>query len=806
MVFSSTPAAGAAPLQKPGAPTGHAHLLAPASPRSNTSEIEADNENVDEVFSNPDTADFEYRSDGTGATSPGPNSPGPSSPLSRSVLSAAMASKSIPELSASSPPMLKLAGIGAVPKPVSPNQTIRQAAYPESAVSLPATTAPQSPSATAASSKKDAPFTSNRSQAPSYPSSPSAMSSLPSANELPSDPVEASTVSRLFAHPPAPSPAITPAQAVSPPRTPGLSPRAAASTLLPLGSPTIERTSAMARAPRAATRPSSPDSKIRSEVSASAGSAAPHPTRKSARPTSSSSAASGLMGAVPSVPTASNLTLPAGNNSSPSIFERDIEHRDAGHIMSQQEAIDVAIPSVLDDAVEAIIEDSTEQIEIVAPQAPPPPLALSSAALSVHSDASSSVTPAMSPAPLSSSGLVEAPPGSIAAQIAERLGTRQPAQDDSRQASASSRKSLGHRRPNSDVSSTTSFRSRSPVAHRGAGTHEVFDASPVRSRASASPTPGPAASLAAAVSQATRTPSQIASAPLGGSAMGLTTSGALSPVPTATAFPSLPLPNPYRSSSPNLAVINTPLVATGSDAGRPAASSVSIDGAVISGSEVATMDQSLDTLADVIAASEAEEAASPYVPRSPAVPQLVSGSASPVLERQKARQSRFSGTGLGGLGSLPGGLGVFDSRDGAFQALASGTPSPSQEKRRLSFFSYADILNQNPGEVMDFEGAIRQAAERDEQQHGHVPPVTSIQTGSAASHSGLSAMGASGSSMYRSVSTSAADSPRRASNMKNASASGATTPLRGKRDVLENRALSNRIESLNLAAEDTASK
>ncbi|KAI3478825.1 hypothetical protein L1887_59229 [Cichorium endivia] len=81
-----------------------------------------------------------------------------------------------------------------------------------------------------------------------------------------------------------------------------------------------------------------------------------------------------------------------------------------------------------------------------------------------------------------------------------------------------------------------------------------------------------------------------------------------------------------------------PSLAAGADAGRPATSSVSIDGAIISGTEVATLDHSLDTIADVLAAHDAEQAASPYVPRSPAPP-AISGSSSPVVDRSRSAAS-----------------------------------------------------------------------------------------------------------------------------------------------------------------------
>ncbi|EPQ27605.1 uncharacterized protein PFL1_04743 [Pseudozyma flocculosa PF-1] len=788
------------------------------SPHSNLSEPEADNEQLDEVFSNPDTADLGYRSDGTGATSPGPNSPGPSSPLSRSVLTSALASKSAQmadDAPSTSPPALRLHALPAFSKPAGANGSDAAAAH-ESQPSLVGSQAqsPQTPTSVVGGVRRDAAATSARRHSANVASLPGP-GALPAANDLPADPVDASTVSRLFAHPPAASPILSPASVASPPRTPGFSPRPGAAGQ-PLGSPTTERSSLFFRPSRSATRPSSPDARSRGDASAPL---SPLPSMSAARaadrPTSSSSTVSGL-GALSS-PSAAAATgsMPlsaSASASSQSIFERDIEHRDASHIMSKQEAIDVAIPSVLDDAVEAIIEDGTEQIEVVAPQTPAPPLPLSSVALSVHSNANS---PAMSSAipspPVAASGQFEAPPGSMAAQIAERLAPRQSAasaSDEVRQSGSAMRSRGGVHSPGSDMGSVTSLRSRSPQASASRGVREVLDTSPARSsRASASPTPGPHASLAAAVSQASRAASATASAPIGGPSLSqqqqqqqLPAASSAFVTPTATAFPSLPLPNPYRSSSPNLAALSVPMMtASMSDVGRPAASSLSIDGAIISGAEAASLDHSLDSLADVIAASDAEEAASPYVPRSPAFYNYASGASSPTMEKHKIRKGKGSGDGRinppGGLGTMPGGLGVFDGgENGSLMALSSGAPSPSQEaKRRLSFFSYADIINRNAGEVMDFEGVVRQAAERDDLQHGY-PGGHSKQASSASQIAG-----AGGTQMSRSASTSAADQRRTAGGARLSSISGINTPLRGRRDVLENQALSNRLESLTLA-------
>lgn len=696
-----------------------------------------------------------------------------------------------------------------------------------------------------------------------------ASGALPAANGLPDDPIEASTISRLFPHPPAPDPTPTSTPApltaasgsvpvsphpISPPRTPAgpTSLRSAASPNSVLASPSSERANPISHA---GVHPAHLMHSLHQHQNqhhhhplsgtSDAFSAQPHPNSSGFRSpvrVRQHGAASpiGIAGTSPPSLAAShagawhNTDLQAPHTprtphtpNTPSIFERDIEHRDASHIMTKQEAMDVAIPSVLDDAVEAIIEDDAE-IEVVAPQNPAPPLALSSAALSAHSGASSpSMGLASSPSPpLSASGALDAPPGSMAAQIAEKLAPRSSAHDDL--GATPRRATAGSRHPGSDAESVgNSMRSRSPQAAR---MHDLADdGSPVRSRASVSPASGlPPVSLVAAVSQAQAT------SPLPASVAGN------SPMPTATAFPSLPLPNPFRSSSPNLSAMALPSLATGADAGRPATSSVSIDGAIISGTEVATLDHSLDTIADVIAAHDAEQAASPYVPRSPAPPAL-SGASSPVVDRSRSaagsairqpQQHRGMGAAAGvnraaapgtlGLPTSTSGLGVFNTGESLFQALASGSPSPSADKRRLSFFSYADILNENKGEVMDLQGVVRHAAERDEQQHGLFHPHAQGYAHGHASELGggyeafssqpsiMQQLGGAG--MARSVSTSAAASPRSGavpgarstSGSAAAANSGAHTPARGRRDYLENKALSNRLDSLHLATSNAA--
>lgn len=55
------------------------------------------------------------------------------------------------------------------------------------------------------------------------------------------------------------------------------------------------------------------------------------------------------------------------------IFERSIEMLGSPHVRTPKEAVDMAVPPVLDDAADAIVGDST--LEIVSPRSPPSPYA-----------------------------------------------------------------------------------------------------------------------------------------------------------------------------------------------------------------------------------------------------------------------------------------------------------------------------------------------------------------------------------------------------------------------------------------------
>ena len=52
-----------------------------------------------------------------------------------------------------------------------------------------------------------------------------------------------------------------------------------------------------------------------------------------------------------------------------SIFERNIQMLGSPHVRTPREAVDMAVPPVLDDAADAIVSDST--LEIVSPRSPP---------------------------------------------------------------------------------------------------------------------------------------------------------------------------------------------------------------------------------------------------------------------------------------------------------------------------------------------------------------------------------------------------------------------------------------------------
>lgn len=672
-------------------------------------------DDCDDVFSNPDTAELESRSDATGATSPTPHSPGPSSPSNRLPSHIAIASNNDPYATVRMSDMShKPMTLNKMPPPPtmadlekqfgqqSFDRTPRSAEHPvysttsakassrrpnfgraqsASGATMQTLSTPQA----ALSSKRHSPRLGGHSN--SLSASHVSFQQLPSAHGLPSDPREASTVSKLFAHRPAQSPAeeytgfhlpvdnrLSSVNMMASPSAQSIS--TSPVHVLPGG-----------RLSRPVTRPSSP-------------------VRRHGKQSS------GPIGLGFSPRTSYMNTEEIENESS--IFERDIEHRNAAHVLSKQEALDVAIPSVLDDAMEAITNDEA-RVEIVTPHTAPP-MALSSQALNAHSHsqsrlqstkASSASSPAHSPSPpLSHTGAAnEPPPGSMAAQIAERFGAKPQtiaSQDDGLIALRSAARSPHrHRRPKSDASVSSSSSLKSKSHHAPLGVEQVLAASSPRRSASSSPT--------AATKPSPRTRTGLPpSTPIS------TAASSTSGLPTATALPTLPLPNPYRLHTPTPHPDGATLM-------QP---SLSIDGAVMPSSESATLDASLDGLADAVASAAPttsssvtnspstrfaflghelnEEGASPYTSRSPKLSSAtIQAPASPTLERF----SRASG------------MTPKTDDSSSFSTVHAGS------RKRLSFFSYADIINQTPGEVVDLDSAIR---------HAEAPSSTPMARGASA--------------------------------------------------------------------------
>lgn len=822
----SLPSASAAgPAGQQSSAKAHVSLAAAAAAAHRSAQDDSHyygDEDGDDVFSNPDTAELESRSDATGATSPTPNSPGPGSPSNRLSSHIAIVSgvnggttgnssshhqQPYHHVSTLSDPFVSLRqneltqkppALSSLPVPPSAAELQRQYEQRERDETPRASAGNLSPSARSA---EEAPYASSlaavaggvmrtpskgtqRSGRPAFIRAKSASGitvqglqspnmqsttttvgrahspnpsrlgghasslsashvslahgQLPSAHGLPNNPRDAMSISKLFAHTPCQSPGderpgfmFGQEQAAG---THGL--RGSNSALL--GTSPVRQDSAPAahtrRLSRPSTRPTSPE-RLTS------------PFRKGHR----ASLGTGLG------PSARN---PADSGdealaSESSIFERDIEHRNASHVLSKQEAIDVAIPSVLDDAVEALAANDSE-IEVVAPHAAPPPLALSAQALTAHSHSQSRLSksatgsPVLSNSPplsnVGAAGATEPPPGSMAALIAERFQQRaaQPASGEAPAAPGISTLSPAvsrHHRPQSDasVSSSSSLRSRSPKAPAAMGMQRVLSSaervSPgLRSASHSPPAPGKPSSLSAAPTASSRassvSQSQAQSQAKAGSPRhvitGQASSSTLTPskfagLPTASALPSLPLPNPFRSTLPSPGSTS---FSSGDAAGFPMQSSLSVDGAVMPSNETATLDASLDGLADAVT-SKAPTAAnsvanspsmrlrglalvdeaglspfetSPYSSRSPVTTSLTAphSPTSPTMDRQR-RSAPFGEDSK----VLPSSASLADT--------ATESSSTFHNKKRLSFFSYADILNETPGEVMRIDEALRQA-------------------------------------------------------------------------------------------------
>ncbi|CEH18375.1 hypothetical protein CBOM_04782 [Ceraceosorus bombacis] len=591
----------------------HAQQLSTSSRSAHGDGADGDDDNEgEEVFSNPDTAELEALSDGTGATSPGPNSPGPSSPLQRPALPHGTGPhgtlKELPVLSTSGVPVPFGVGSAVAQPSVETFRTARAPTNNRQPIRAPLLRgnstgnvigAPASPVSAISTSSSAAGLS---------------LGTLPSAHGLPADPREATTLSTLFTHPPAQSPAEE------------------------IGQPVF----ALRSMPT--TRPTSP----------------------SKSPARLGMGSSTLQGS-DSQRVASGRYAHAQEES---IFERDIEHRDANHSFTKAEAIEVAIPPVLDDAVEAIREG--DNIEIVAPQSAPAPTALSTQALSAHTQ---------SPLGGASVGADVGPPGTLAAQLAERFGLdgmSHPASSaGAPSANASPVISRRHRRPLSDASSSSSAGPFSNAA--SAGMQQVLESG------TTSPLP-PLGSTLFGTSQVRSTSrgNALPSPPAAASSLSVAGAGGASPLPGVS------MPDPFRTSSPASTLAPLPNLPASSASEVLPSSSLSMDGAVIASSDVATADGSLGAFADALGKSTS---ASPYVRGVSASPRF----GSPAMERSK------SASGAPGMpGALPD---------------VSTPPVPSSTTKRLSFFSYSDILNHTPGQLLDFKGAVKASAETDADAH-----------------------------------------------------------------------------------------
>ncbi|CAO1620060.1 unnamed protein product [Parajaminaea phylloscopi] len=825
----------------PQAAEQNTHVFAALSPGTTAAfsdpDYYHDRDGEDDVFSNPDTAELDARSDITGATSPDrAMSPAAgSSPLDlRSAANHPSASAAQPaelacppEHSASASASASeaeavharstIADLSSVPglqqRPSLTSQLTQKtavppaAATPENITPTPSTIRDASSRPAVSAGVATPPRVLSRSHSRRRSMANPALTAetstalLPAANDLPSDPLEASHISTLFAHPPAP-PSDTPASFGSPATSAirlalGQSPVHSASPSA-AGSPISERRGF------AWTSPSVASSAPPMQKSGSRGPNSPEHFRsaKTNQPTSAlalagASTGNGVNGsglASPSRTLAGNGTLGLGLTSSPtaggassamsanpsqssraaddatalgpsplvaaqsaagvaaeaSIFERDIEHRDARHVLSKSEAVDVAIPPVLDDAVEAILDSGEQPLEIVAPLSSTSPaalplsaLALSASAHSLAPDSPAPSTPRSLPsAPMSIvGGPVSAPmgagdlppPGSIAAQIAERLapstGTRtQPhlaaeaAEADPLHSSTPARVHSGpsrHRVTHSSGASSvgSSSRSMSPGKAAPMGVQQVLDGSFVNRSMTE-----PSSPTNAAVSRSPRavnppqgpnvttptTPARHAS-PSQGPSSAVSVSGKQPGTQAGlpTALPSLPLPNPFRSETPSVLRTHSPSASFSStfpqDGAATAPSShltMSLDGAVIPSSEAAIHEMSLDSMADAILIDAEAASPSPILPRKAHMSPAPSHSASFVRRDTSATivptTGRHSST-------VPNSEVLADTEGSRTQS------SPST--RRLSFFSYANIINDTPAEVVGLDQAVQRTLE-----------------------------------------------------------------------------------------------
>ena len=640
---------------------------------------------------------------------------------------------------------------------------------------------------------------SHRSRGPSPSQSPALRSSalphlptdaaaaaLPSANDLPNDPELAESLSRgLFVK----QPTTMPMPPVSATASPSLSPVAIPAHQSPLATIiTLPGTETISPKLTSATSSPSPSPGLAARRLNRLGAAALPPvplqqgqvrsTARSSSPvaltfplgvaSSESLALSGGGGEAVPLSAGSNASFNAAAAAgvSPAIFERDIEHRDASHLLSATEAMDVAIPTVLTDAVEALHAFDPEELEIVEPAVPvggAAPPALSTTALTDHDTTAELVA-------LQQQAQIQTQEGSGVTSLGEAITAAVANSPHSPPLSYASDREMQQQQQQSN--------NNPPLGTLAAQIAQKFAASPARSAgsvmssamspsfaASASATPAAATAGApsrgrttAAAASPTRTAFSGSSSPLsrrdyglpsfGGSpargaspdfyqagaaaAASSTSAGGASAAAAAAgamAFPSLPLPNPYRSPSPipaGAAALDStqPIEATGGEA--PAAtSSISVDGAVMSGAEIATAQASLDGLADAVISSGAT------------TPLLGLGTGPGPVAFPSVESAPYAGLARGDrrtisqqmqqTSTLP--AHVLDAQRKVRNSAALSTSSLSQSSsaanghtagasRRLSFFSAADMINSAKGEVHTFQEALQSSADVENQQHG----------------------------------------------------------------------------------------
>lgn len=179
---------------------------------------------------------------------------------------------------------------------------------------------------------------------------------------------------------------------------------------------------------------------------------------------------------------------------------------------------------------------------------------------------------------------------------------------------------------------------------------------------------------------------------------------------------------------------------------------MSLDGAVIPSSESAIRELSLDGMADAIAEvdaggpSESRSSASPILPRkapsavSPSPAHLAAfgrrdTSATITADDNEDEALKGANAIAESETQMPGALSdevtVDEGAKGEAHTGRQDGPGASPATRRVSFFSYADIINETPAEVVDFEHSIQQtaAAEPHGTVRGHTPKHSSTGAG-----------------------------------------------------------------------------